>query len=556
MGASDFTKQERLDRSPQGVDATTVHTLRNEEAARASAFGRTIVVLCVGAMFFIPFLPGERWLRIAMMITVLVNGSASVWVWRRAREPGRYDKRMFRLYGVSSAIASLVVLYYTGIVSAGPVVIMLGIGFFGQGDDRRWALGFTIWSVVTYIILATLVITGVVPELGLFRGLAMPMICRIFAATMLPYIFIITIWQARLSRRATVDAVQRLGAALRAVQEREALLQEANQNIDAVIGGGAKHGAYSGRRAGEYLLAEVIGRGAMGEVYAASHAQTGVRAAIKLLTPSALADPDLFQRFMREADILRRLSAPNVIAVYDVGRDVGGAPYIAMELLDGHDLAWSLRHGQKLQLTEVVELARQVARGLDSAHHAGIVHRDLKPQNLFRVDSSGTWKILDFGVAKLGGSEGTLTRGAVIGTPGYMSPEQARGIDTDTRADIFSLAAVVYRVITGRPPFSGADLPEAVFQVVFGMPARPSELAPGLPRQIDDVLAIALAKQSDQRFATAAEFADALRAASQGSIAPELSARAAALLDKHPWGHRAGEYTTPPTARPQRRSVA
>ena len=556
MGASDFTRHERLGRSPEGVDPTTVQTLRNEEAVRASAFGRTIVVLCIGSMFFIPFLPGVRWLRIAMMITVAVNGSASTWVWLQAKRPGRYDKRMFRLYGVSSAIASIVVLYYTGIVSAGPVVIMLGIGFFGQGDDRRWALGFPIFSVVSYIVLATLVIAGVVPELGLFRGLAMPMSCRIFAAAMVPYIFTITIWQARLSRRATVDAVQRLGAALRAVQEREALLQEANQNIDAVMGVGAKHGAYSGRRAGEYLLSEVIGRGAMGEVYAASHVGSGVRAAIKLLTPSALADPDLFQRFMREADILRRLSAPNVIALYDVGRDAGGAPYIAMELLDGHDLAWSLRHGQKLQLAEVVEMARQVARGLDSAHQAGIVHRDLKPQNLFRVDSSGTWKILDFGVAKLRGSEGTLTRGAVIGTPGYMSPEQARGIDADTRADVFSLAAVVYRVLTGRPPFSGADVPEAVFQVVFGMPSRPSQLVPGLPPQIDDVLAIALAKHAEQRFATAAEFADALRAASEGSIALELSTRAAAILDDHPWGHRAGEYTTPPTARPARRSVA
>ncbi len=556
MGASDFTKQERLERSPAGVDATTIHTLRGEEAARASAFGRTLVVLCVGAMFFIPFLPGERWLRIAIMITVAVHGSVSAWVWWQARRPGRYDTRMFRIFGVSAALSAVVVLYYTGVVSSGGVVIMLGIGFFGQGDDRRWALGFNLFAVVAYIVLASLIITGVVPELGLFRGLAMPQSCRIFAAVMLPYIFLITIWQARFSRRATFDAVQRLGAALRAVQEREALLQEANQNIDAVMGAGAKHGAYSGRRAGEYLLAEVIGRGAMGEVYAASHVRTGVRAAIKLLTPSALADPDLFQRFMREADILRRLSAPNVIALYDVGRDVGGAPYIAMELLDGHDLAWSLRHRQKLQLAEVVELARQVARGLDSAHQAGIIHRDLKPQNLFRVDSAGTWKILDFGVAKLRGSEGTLTKGAVIGTPGYMSPEQARGLDTDTRADIFSLAAVVYRVLTGRPPFSGADVPEAVFQVVFGMPSRPSELVPGLPREIDDVLAIALAKHSEERFATAAEFAEALRAAGEGTIPPELCRRAAAILDEYPWGHRAGEGSIATTARPQRRSVA
>ena len=550
MNGAEQGKPEPLARRRESEHATTVQTLRSEEAVRASGFGRTILVLCVASILFVPFLPAEPWLRNAMVVTVVMAGVVAGWVWIQAIRPGRYTPFMFRVFGV---FAVLMTLYYSGVFSTGAVIVMLGIFFFGQGDDRNWALGLTTTAVAIYVVLGVLVIAGVVPDLGLMRSLAMPLSVRIFAIAMVPYIFGITIWQARLSRRATFDAVQRLGAALRAVQEREALLQEANQNFDAMVAAGGGHGGYSGRQAGAYLLGNVIGRGGMGEVYAATHVRTGVPAAVKLLNPTALADHDVFQRFIREAEILRRMSAPNLIALHDVGQ-MAGAPYIAMELLEGHDLAWSLRHAPKLQLEEVVDLAEQVARGLAAAHEAGIVHRDLKPQNLFRTEQSSTWKILDFGVAKFLGSDGTLTRGAIIGTPGYMSPEQARGDKTDLRADIFSLGAVLYRVVTGRPPFAGADLPEAIFQVVFGMPARPSELVPGLPPDVDDVLAIALAKDPDDRFSSAMGAAQALREAIEGRMGTELRARASRILESCPWDYRARESSTRTTAHVRGRS--
>jgi serine/threonine-protein kinase len=553
MGGAEHARPARPSRAGESEHATTVQTLRSEEAVRASGFGRTILVLCVASIAFVPFLPAAPWLRNAMVATVVVVGAVAGWVWIQAARPGRYTPFMFRVFGVFGVFAVLMTLYYSGVFSTGAVIVMLGIFFFGQGDDRPWALGLTIAAVVVYVVLGVLITVGVLPELGLMRGLAMPLSVRIFAIAMVPYIFGITIWQARLSRRATFDAVQRLGAALRAVQEREALLQEANQNFDAMVAAGGGHGGYSGRQAGKYLLGDVIGRGGMGEVYAATHVESGVRAAVKLLNPTALADYDLFQRFLREADILRCLSAPNLISVYDVGQ-MAGAPYIAMELLEGHDLAWSLRHAQKLALGEVIDLAEQVARGLDSAHEAGIVHRDLKPQNLFRTESSATWKVLDFGVAKLLGSDGTLTRGAIVGTPGYMSPEQARGGDADLRADIVSLGAVLYRVTTGRPPFAGNDVPEAIFQVVFGMPERPSELAPGLPRDVDDVLAIALAKRAEDRFSGATELAQAFRAATEGRIGSELRVRASRILEQIPWGHRARDASLRTTAHINRSS--
>jgi serine/threonine-protein kinase len=222
------------------------------------------------------------------------------------------------------------------------------------------------------------------------------------------------------------------------------------------------------------------------------------------------------------------------VRVLDLGQAAGGTPFIAMELLDGQDLGWHLRRRPQMSLEEVVDLTEQVAVGLEAAHAAGIVHRDLKPQNLFL--SSGVWKILDFGVAKLRGSDGTLTKGAVVGTPGYMSPEQARGQEAETRSDLFSLGAVIYRALTGQPPFAGADLPESLFQIVYGMPARPSALVAQLSPDVDAVLAIALAKHADDRFANPSELAQALRAAAAGRLSAALRARAGELIAKLPWG--------------------
>jgi serine/threonine protein kinase len=210
-----------------------------------------------------------------------------------------------------------------------------------------------------------------------------------------------------------------------------------------------------------------------------------------------------------------------------------------MELLSGHDLAWHLRHRTRLPLDEVVTLVEQVARGLEAAHAAGIVHRDLKPPNLFLHEApaprEGEWKILDFGVSKLRESSGTLTEGALVGTPGYMAPEQVRSENADGRADVFALGAVAYRALTGQPAFGVTDV-QAVFDVVYRQPSAPSELLRGLSRDVDRVLAIALEKKVEGRFASAGELAAALRLASRGELAPELTARADAILRARPWG--------------------
>jgi eukaryotic-like serine/threonine-protein kinase len=174
----------------------------------------------------------------------------------------------------------------------------------------------------------------------------------------------------------------------------------------------------------------------------------------------------------------------------------------------------------------------QVGSVLELACEAGIVHRDLKPQNLF-LTYDNVWKVLDFGVALLADSTGTLTRGGAVGTPAYMAPEQARGMSVDHRADIYALGAVIYRCVTGRAPFVRPDTPSLLYAVVEEMPLRPSSTAslssPIVSAAIDAVLLIALAKDRAKRFQTATELATAFTAAMRGQVSSELSRRARGL---------------------------
>jgi serine/threonine-protein kinase len=205
-----------------------------------------------------------------------------------------------------------------------------------------------------------------------------------------------------------------------------------------------------------------------------------------------------------------------------------------MEKLAGQTLGSLLRKGSTLGDTALANLVTQVGGVLELAREAGIVHRDLKPQNLF-LTFDDLWKVLDFGIALLADSSGTLTRGGAVGTPAYMAPEQARGVAVDHRADIYSLGAVIYRCTTGRAPFVKPDTPSLLYAVVEEQPLRPSSIAP-VSAAFDDVLAVALAKDRGLRFQAASELVDAFIAAARGELSPALSRRAAAL---RPWSEPA-----------------
>jgi serine/threonine-protein kinase len=264
---------------------------------------------------------------------------------------------------------------------------------------------------------------------------------------------------------------------------------------------------------GKYRLTRLIGKGGMGSVYEAEHTVISRRVAVKLLHPEHAGEGDIATRFVREAQSASAIGHPNIIEIHDVGED-RGQTYIVMELLEGTSLGALLRDRGRLAPEHAVAVARQVADGLQAAHDKGIVHRDLKADNVFltRDDRLGEQvKILDFGISKVTGPESTeLTQsGAVIGTPHYMAPEQARGdSDVDARIDVWALGVMIYQMLTGEFPFPGAVTTEVLVRIMTE-PMRPLD-RPEIPDELIEVVERALEKDRDARYRSAAELGRAL----------------------------------------------
>jgi serine/threonine-protein kinase len=270
--------------------------------------------------------------------------------------------------------------------------------------------------------------------------------------------------------------------------------------------------------ADRYRLIDLLGEGGMGAVYKAEHIRMGKALALKILRGEFASDPGAVDRFRSEAQIVSRLSHPHTIAVFDfgeIGRDEGF--YLAMEYVPGKDLATLLREEGRIPEARASEIGQQVLGSLAEAHDAGIVHRDMKPANemLMSTRSGEDYvKVLDFGIAKLrdaGPSASSTTgAGAIIGTPNYLSPEQARGEAPDTRADLYSVGAVLYELVAGRPPFV-APTPLAVVSAhLHQEPPRLVELAPGVSPRFAEVVHRALRKRPAERFSSADEMREAL----------------------------------------------
>ncbi len=261
-----------------------------------------------------------------------------------------------------------------------------------------------------------------------------------------------------------------------------------------------------GTRVGKYEVRSEVGRGAMGEVYVARDTVLEREVALKVMADS-ISDSDLKERFVTEAKAVARLQHPNIVTVYDFGHDAHGAAFIAMELLKGQDLERRLRQGAP-SLVEALEVVAQVCRGLAHAHTHHIVHRDVKPANVF-VTGDGLVKIMDFGVARWAQSAQKTRTGTVMGTATYMSPEQLRGQKIDGRSDIFSLGVLLYRLLSGRQPFTGDDIHRIFFQILNTRP--PPLLLDGehVP-ELQQILDRALEKSADDRYPTAGEMAEDL----------------------------------------------
>ena len=261
---------------------------------------------------------------------------------------------------------------------------------------------------------------------------------------------------------------------------------------------------------GPYRIAGVIGEGGMGVVYRAKDTRLGRDVAVKVLTNVATEDRERLQRFEQEARATGMLNHPNLLTIYDVGRD-GGAPYIVSELLEGETLRDRLGRGP-LAPRRAVDAALQVANGLAAAHEKGIIHRDLKPENIF-LTRDGRAKILDFGIAKLSASaEGAFQSaatepGMVLGTVGYMSPEQVRGEAVDTRSDIFSFGAILYEMLTGARAFKRDSSIETLSAILKEDPPDLTEKMPNIPPALERLVRRCLEKERDLRFQSARDLA-------------------------------------------------
>jgi eukaryotic-like serine/threonine-protein kinase len=272
----------------------------------------------------------------------------------------------------------------------------------------------------------------------------------------------------------------------------------------------------AGHRLGPYEIVSPLGEGGMGEVYRAKDTRLGREVAVKVLADRLANDDGLSERFIREARAIAALSHPNILAIHDVGTASGFA-YSVTELLEGETLRERLVTGG-MPVRKATETAIQIAEGLSAAHEHGIVHRDLKPENVF-VTRDGRVKILDFGLARMdrvGSSDTTLEMktqpGTVMGTVGYMSPEQVRGMAADQRSDIFSLGALLYEMLTGRRAFRKETAAETMTAILHEDPPELSRIGKMAPELLD-VIAHCLEKRCEERFQTARDLAFALRVA-------------------------------------------
>ncbi|HEY8075008.1 MAG TPA: protein kinase [Labilithrix sp.] len=271
--------------------------------------------------------------------------------------------------------------------------------------------------------------------------------------------------------------------------------------------------------AGKYLLQSLLGHGGMGAVYEAEHTAIGKKVAIKFVDPEFATDESVVKRFSREARAMSAIESAHIVTVFDAGTE-DGRPYLVMELLRGEDLGQRLRRSRRVPLGESMHVIAQVLKGLARAHAAGIVHRDLKPDNVFlaKTDTDPMFaKIVDFGISKIERPRATTSplaltgRGTVLGTPLYMSPEQAQcATDVDSRADLYSVGAMLFECLSGRPPHTGETYEQIILSICMRDAPDLRAVEPSVPENVSQFVARALARERGQRYSSAERMLAAL----------------------------------------------
>jgi predicted Ser/Thr protein kinase len=291
-----------------------------------------------------------------------------------------------------------------------------------------------------------------------------------------------------------------------------------------------------GEQFGAYAIESLLGRGGMGTVYLATHERLQRKVALKVIAPELAEDDDFRTRFLRESQLAASLDHPNVIPIYDAD-EVDGVLYLAMRYVDGPSLRDRIRGSGRLPPEQTRLLARQIGGALDAAHARGLVHRDVKPANILLARPDDHAYLCDFGLAKRTSSRGSTRTGSFLGSVDYCAPEQIQGLALDGRADVYSLGCVLYHSLAGQPPYERDSEFAVLHAHLEAPPPRVSELRDDVPAELDRVLATAMAKTPEERYASAGALAAAFGHALEGTAGLADATQAAptvATVERHP----------------------
>jgi len=471
---------------PSSGSSTTVgsplEALERDEILRTRRFCMIAFAIATVGGSSVLFLPGDPTATLLVLSGVGLAYVAIAFLWSRTRNPMEFNRPSTVLGWFIPACCVTTAIPYFGVWSPAAVILVLGIYFTGLGKNTK--LAFAVYTVCAGAQLATaiLVVSKTTRDTGIVQIVPMALRDQLIVQALVQFVLLATFVTARMSRRTALVAVGELERAVRVAAHREALLLESQ---------------------------------------------------------ASLSNPNHVLRFLRELRTAAGIESPHVVKVVEVGESP--VPYLIMERLEGQTLGEILRNKRSLSPADVVKLISQIGAGITAAAHAGVVHRDLKPQNLF--SHHGQWKVLDFGVARAIDAGDTLTAGHVVGTPSYMAPEQASGGTVDHCTDLYALAAIAYRSLTGHAPHAAGEIAETLYRVVHQKPRRPTDLVPNLHADVDYVLAIGLAKRPSDRFVAASDFAAALADALEGRLSMILRSRGDALDRNGAWAASARATT-------------
>jgi eukaryotic-like serine/threonine-protein kinase len=485
--------------------------LDNAELSRVQVFHIFGIFAPLVGIAGTAWMGGDPFAALLFRIGLAILSLCNVGLTYLSRTKERWKPLPVGVLWMIATVGSIPAMYYFGPFSAVVVILLLGVVFIALGSSRWVALSILAICTLGHLAVAVPIGLGYIDDVGILSSAANPRF-QLWVAEVLLLAFLMSGYSlGRWARHSSMRALAELHAAMRVIGDQQQALAEAKDDVARQQR--QNEGRWTGQMMGSFRLGVVLGRGAMGEVYEGFD-KAGQQAAVKLLAARSDGSTALVERFHREIMVVAHLASPHIVKVFEISPPDAPVPYFAMERLFGTDLASKLRSENRMPSDELVLLLDQVARGLEVARLAGIVHRDLKPHNLF-LHAGSTWKILDFGVSKVMGSEGTLTGEGIVGTPQYMAPEQASGGHVTHQSDVYALGAIAYRCLTGRSPFKGKDLAELVYQLVHTPPVRPGVLG-RVSRHVEDVLAIAMAKDPRRRFPSAIAFSQAFIAARRG----------------------------------------